>query len=157
MKNVVLSTGKPTFQVSTALNGVSSRAVDGSKDADYTRGSCTRTGFNKRRNYSFSPWWAVDLEQVQTVTGVRITTRSDCCHIRLRDFEIRLGNEKPEGTGNQNEVCATGSTIPRGETFQFNCKGKGRYVSIRIPGRNAILTLCEVEVLGKSMACVGTN
>lgn len=156
-KDTVLSIGKPTFQLSTFHDAVSSRAVDGVENADFRGGSCTRTGFNSRFHYSFSPWWAVDLKQAKKVTGVRITTRSDCCHTRLRNFEIRLGNTKPDGTGNQNKVCATGSTIPQGKTYQFECKGRGRYVSVGIPGRRAILTLCEVEVLGKSTAFAHTK
>lgn len=145
----LLSKDMPTFQVSTLGNSVSGKAVDGNKDADFSAGSCTHTGFDSQGGIPLSPWWTVDLGSSKYVSVVRITNRSDCCDTRLKNFEIRIGNARPEGSGDQNEVCAVGSSIPRGQTYQYDCDAVGRYVMIRIPNKQTILTLCEVEVFGK--------
>lgn len=151
MEDVILSIGKPTFQSSTLWNGFSSRAVDRNKNTVFGGRSCTHTGLSPKRPKTDSPWWTVDLQSSQKVSGVRITTRSDCCHRRINNFEIRVGDVKPNSSGNQNSVCRGDLNIPRGETYQFDCNAKGRYVTIRVP-RRTILTLCEVEVLGKEMS-----
>lgn len=138
---ILLSRSKPTFQSSTGYGGVSNRAVDGNKRGVYGGGSCTHT------LQTANPWWAVDLGAQQRVARIRVTNRSDCCAERLSNFEIRVGNARPSGKGRQNTVCKAGASVPRGQTFEFECQGVGRFVSIRIPGANKILTLCEVEVL----------
>lgn len=145
----VLSQDKPTFQSSTLWGADSSRAVDGNRDGLFKAKSCTQTGESPTKEGTQNPWWAVDLLAARRITGVRITNRSDCCDKRLKNFEIRVGNVKPSGSGWQNRICATGQTIPRGETYHFDCPFTGRYVSVRIPGWGKILTLCEVEVIGK--------
>lgn len=44
------------------------------------------------------------------------------------------------------------SSISAGSTQRFECKGmRGRYVSVVIPGRSEVLTLCEVEVYGSRL------
>lgn len=147
--DIILSKKKPTFQSSTLWNGVSSRAVDGNKNGVFDSKSCTQTGVRPGMQRSSNPWWAVDLGSSKDLTGVRITARSDCCADWLHDFEIRVGDRKPDGSGWQNSVCRSRLKIPRGETYQFDCSATGRYVTIRIPGSSEILNLCEVEVLGK--------
>ena len=52
-QNVAL--GKTTKQSSTGWNGLSGRAVDGNKNTNYHKHSCTHT------LHTFSPWWRVDL------------------------------------------------------------------------------------------------
>lgn len=147
--DINLSKGRDTFQSSTLWNGESGRAVDGNRNGIFRMKSCTHTGSNPRWQNTPNPWWAVDLGASKMISAVRITTRSDCCHDRLNGFEIRIGNIKPKGRGDQNSICQSDLNIRRGETYQFSCPMKGRYVSIRIPGHGKILTLCEVEVLGE--------
>ena len=81
-----LAYNKPTDQSSTGAGGNSNRAVDGKIITDYFGGgSCTHT---QRED---SPWWRVDLGQVEPVSEVYIVNRGDCCGTSLSSFEIRVG------------------------------------------------------------------
>lgn len=56
-----------------------------------------------------------------------------------------------DSTGNggaSNRLCATVSTLGAGKEGIFFCKpaATGRYIYIRIPGINKVVTICEVEV-----------
>ena len=61
------------------------------------------------------------------------------------------GNETTNGGAN-NHLCADNIQIPTGSSKTYGCRPKayGRYLYIRIPGSNKILTLCEVEVYSLS-------
>ncbi|XDV26411.1 hypothetical protein PO909_030139 [Leuciscus waleckii] len=123
--------------------GDAQNAVDGNRDSDYKKESCTFT------KTEFNPWWRVDLGNVYTVSNVTITNRGDCCKERLRGAQIRIGN-KLDNNGNNNELAATILTAPNGtQTFSFESVN-GRYVNIFLPGNDEILTLCEVEVFAVS-------
>uniref|UniRef100_A0A672KHB6 Si:ch73-359m17.2 n=1 Tax=Sinocyclocheilus grahami TaxID=75366 RepID=A0A672KHB6_SINGR len=118
--------------------GDAEHAVDGNRDADYGKGSCTHT------KAEFNPWWRADLGNVYSISKVAITNRGDCCKERLRGAEIRIGN-KLENNGNKNEA-ATVLNVPDGTVvFEFE-PVNGRYVNIFLPGNDEYLTLCEVEV-----------
>ena len=44
-------------------------------------------------------------------------------------------------------VCASQKdALGAGETKEFACAAIGRYVIVQLKGKNAVLTLCEVEV-----------
>ena len=64
------------------------------------------------------------------------------------------GNETTNGGAN-NSLCADNIQIPTGSSKTYSCSPKayGKYLYIRIPGSDKILTLCEVEVypLSKSV------
>ena len=83
---VNLARGRLTKQSSTGWGGSSFKAVDGKRDGNYRKGSCTHT---YRTN---NPWWRVDLEAEEDVKVVRIWNRADCCWNRLRQVEVRVGN-----------------------------------------------------------------
>ncbi|XP_073692858.1 uncharacterized protein [Garra rufa] len=136
-------------QSSLYLDGVAEHAVDGNKDSDYGKGSCTHT------NAEFNPWWRADLENVYSIRKVAITNRGDCCKEKLRGAQIRIGNSL-ENNGNNNELVATILTVPDGtQTFEFEVVN-GRYVNIFLPGNDETLTLCEVEVFAGNIALGGT-
>uniref|UniRef100_A0A672JYL9 Si:ch73-359m17.2 n=1 Tax=Sinocyclocheilus grahami TaxID=75366 RepID=A0A672JYL9_SINGR len=82
------------------IGGVAERAVDGNRDADYGKGSCTHT------KAELNPWWRADLGNVYSISKVAITNRGDCCKERLRGAQIRIGN-KLENDGNNNELLET--------------------------------------------------
>ena len=67
---------------------MSSKAVDGNSNTDYSKGSCAHTG---RAN---NPWWRVDLGRVETVNQVYIVNRGDGWAWRLDSFEIRVGRSQ---------------------------------------------------------------
>ncbi|XP_048057779.1 fucolectin-5-like isoform X2 [Megalobrama amblycephala] len=119
--------------------GDAQHAVDGNRDSDYGKGSCSQT------KSEFNPWWRVDLGNVYRISNVTITNRGDCCKERLRGAHIRIGNSL-DNNGNNNELAATLLTVLDGtETFSFESV-IGRYVNIFLPGNDEVLSLCEVEV-----------
>ena len=61
------------------------------------------------------------------------------------------GNETANG-GADNSLCADNIQIPASSSITYSCRPKvyGRYLYIRIPGKNKVLTLCEVEVYSLS-------
>ena len=80
--------------------------------------------------------------------GERMRNISGTTHSLL--FTLQ-GNETANGGAN-NSLCADNIQIPQGGSKTYSCRPKayGRYLYIRIPGRNKILTLCEVEVYSLS-------
>ncbi|GMH43154.1 hypothetical protein BSKO_11076 [Bryopsis sp. KO-2023] len=134
----LLSSGKRTRQSSTIYGGVSSRAVDGDVNPNYSGNSCTHTKRCK------GPWWAVDLGRSYLVTRVVITNRADCCWQRLSNFSIKVGNKQRYLS---NLACVTGGKQGRGETKSWACNQEGRIVAIQLMGIG-FLTLCEVQVWG---------
>ncbi|XP_074480635.1 uncharacterized protein LOC141761203 [Sebastes fasciatus] len=119
-----------------------SRAIDGRQNSFYHDGSCTHSATEA------NPWWRVDLRRTHIVSSVKVTNRGDCCAERLNGAEIRIGNSL-ENNGNDNSRCATISNIRAGKTNTYHCDGgsmEGRFVNVIIPGKDKILTLCEVEV-----------
>ena len=61
---------------------------------------------------------------------------------RLQNAEIRIGDNK----NRNNPVCGkvTMKAIKKGSKIVVNCNLKGRYLTVRLPGKN-YLTLCEVK------------
>ena len=82
---VNLAKGKPTFQSSTSSDGVSARAVDGNRDANYYAGSCIHTQTIDHRG---PHWWAVDLGALYYVDSVLIVNRKDCCGMQFLPFHL---------------------------------------------------------------------
>nr|XP_055075202.1 fucolectin-like [Misgurnus anguillicaudatus] len=115
-------------------------AVDGNRDSDYMKRSCTHTAIED------NPWWRVDLKRSYSINKVIITNRGDCCGERIIGAQIRIGNSL-DNNGNNNKLAATIGSIPLGGTQTFTFDNiQGQYVNIFLPGNQKILTLCEVEV-----------
>ena len=82
-----IAKGKPSMQSSTGpWGGVASRGNDGNANSNWNGKSCTATSKQRR------PWWRVDLQAVRTIGKVKITNRRDCCWKRLRNVQVRVGN-----------------------------------------------------------------
>ena len=62
-----LSRGKPASQSSTYQTYDADRAVDGNRDGDFDRGSCTHTDVGDDH-----PWWMVDMQQMMIVKEVTL-------------------------------------------------------------------------------------
>ncbi|XP_067242002.1 uncharacterized protein [Chanodichthys erythropterus] len=135
-----LAFGARAVQSSTYQNAVAGNAVDGNKNSDFNRGSCSATNGEK------DPWWRVDLLDVYRISRVSITNRGDDDEERIKGAQIRIGNSL-ENNGNNNQLVASVQSMPLGhtQTFEFN-PIKGQYVNIFIPEHSEYLTLCEVEV-----------
>ncbi|XP_063756498.1 uncharacterized protein LOC134875783 [Eleginops maclovinus] len=141
-----IAKGGRVSQSSLAVGGVPQRAVDGNRASIWGQNSCTHTKTETQ------PWWRLDLLKTYRINTVTITNRRDCCHERINGAEIRIGNSLND-YGNANPRCAIISSIPAGTSATFECNGmEGQYVNIVIPGKNGILTLCEVEVNGQPSA-----
>ncbi|XP_063071291.1 uncharacterized protein LOC134462286 [Engraulis encrasicolus] len=138
-----LALNAPTV-LSSTWGGEPEHAVDGVKRAENDFFTCTHTESEE------DPWWRVDLSRPYNITMVTITNRKDCCERRINGAQIRIGNSL-ENHGNNNMLAAEITSIRRGEskTFRFD-PVEGRYVNIFLPGKEKILTLCEVEVFAGS-------
>ncbi|XP_064410303.1 uncharacterized protein LOC102349841 [Latimeria chalumnae] len=131
--------------------GMPEHAIDGNKNSNYVIKSCTHT------IPETGPWWRVDLKKPHQISRVAITNRGDCCAERLEGAEVRIGNSL-DNNGNNNPKCGAVESTSAGSTHTFCCSGmEGRYVSIVIPGRKDILSLCEVEVFGIPAECPKLN
>ncbi|KAM7421537.1 hypothetical protein PAMA_015600 [Pampus argenteus] len=153
-QNVALR-GKATqsfcYRGSQDASGAASNAIDGNRESNYLAGSCSHTV------QQTNPWWRVDLLDSYVVTSIIITNRGDSWPERINGAEIHIGNSLQQN-GAANPVVAVISNIPAGRSFPilFTKHVEGRYVTVVIPGRDKILTLCEVEVYGYS-APTGEN
>ncbi|XP_067282195.1 uncharacterized protein si:ch1073-376c22.1 isoform X2 [Pseudorasbora parva] len=130
-------------QGSAACLSLAQNAIDGNRQYDLFKGSCTQT------NTESDPWWRLDLIKSYTIMSVALTNRGDCCAEQLNGAVIHVGNSQ-ESEGRANPVCFKVSFIPAGGTRTFQCDGalQGRYVTVALPGDNRTLSLCEVEVFG---------
>ncbi|XP_037640569.1 uncharacterized protein LOC119496950 [Sebastes umbrosus] len=130
-------------QSSVYFGAVASNAINGKKNTCiWGDGSLSVT------NQELNPWWRLDLRKTHKVFSVKITNRFDDVPERINGAEIRIGDDLVNHVSNPR--CALITSIPAGATFEFQCSGgmDGRYVTIVIPGRAELLTLCEVEVYG---------
>uniref|UniRef100_A0A8C5N3H1 Fucolectin tachylectin-4 pentraxin-1 domain-containing protein n=1 Tax=Leptobrachium leishanense TaxID=445787 RepID=A0A8C5N3H1_9ANUR len=83
-QNVALH--RPACQSSLYANAGPKRAVDGNKDSDYGKGSCSHT------LYDFPAWWRVDLAERYKISMVKVVNRADCCRERLAGAEVWIGD-----------------------------------------------------------------
>eukprot|EP00112_Aurelia_sp_Birch-Aquarium-sp1_P012571 Seg2643.2 transcript_id=Seg2643.2/GoldUCD/mRNA.D3Y31 product=Fucolectin-1 protein_id=Seg2643.2/GoldUCD/D3Y31 len=134
----VISSSKPTEQSSMYRQFRSSYGVDG----DNT--TCAHT-----LDSDHNSWWMVDFEKEVAVIQVAITNRleSDWHAGRLRDFNIRVGNQKEYAT---NPLCFEhAGNAHAGTTTLHKCTDlmRGRYLYIE---QNLAKTLnfCEAVVYG---------
>uniref|UniRef100_A0AAZ1XEV0 Fucolectin tachylectin-4 pentraxin-1 domain-containing protein n=2 Tax=Oreochromis aureus TaxID=47969 RepID=A0AAZ1XEV0_OREAU len=123
--------------------GAASNAIDGNRESHFKYGSCSHTATEA------NPWWRVDLLESYIITSMIITNRRDCCERRINGAEIHIGNMLQDN-GAANSRVAVIPSIPAGSsrTITFSNRVEGRYVTVRIPGSDKILTLCEVEIYG---------
>ena len=102
---------------------------------------------------SYNSWWQVRLHSLTQVKSVVIYNREDCCSDQLSDATIYVGmifdeyrmtvtDRRFSNTGNMKGV----------KVKEFTGKGDffGHIVKIEKKKRNAPLSLCEVEVYGKT-------
>ncbi|XP_035665405.1 uncharacterized protein LOC118408655 [Branchiostoma floridae] len=144
-----IASGRPAFQSSVGWGGNPARAVDGNRSPLWGHSSCTAT---KPEN---DPWWYVDLGRDVYVHHVAIVNRRDCCSERITPFEVYVGKYTDM---ERNTRCGYRHYRfhPTDTERVVDCPLLyGRYVGIRLPGKNRILTLCEVEVYKTENAALG--
>ena len=64
-----LAFGKPAWQSSTSDEGCAIRAVDGNREGNFSKQSCSLTDVDE------VPWWVVDLQAEHNIIRVAITNR----------------------------------------------------------------------------------
>ncbi|XP_045072319.1 uncharacterized protein LOC123481147 [Coregonus clupeaformis] len=144
-ENIALR-GKATqsYVINNAYTGYSlaSNAIDGNRESNFMAGSCTAT------ETQTNPWWRVNLLGVYMITSIIVTNRNEDSE-RLDGAEIRIGNSLLDH-GVRNPLAGVIKSIPAGRslTLRWTSGVEGRYVTVVLPGKNRILTLCEVEVYG---------
>ena len=145
-----LSLGRIATQSSTSHNGVASRAVDGDTNGTYRDQSVTHT------SNSNQPWWQVDLGQNALVDSVELFNRTDsCCTSRLSNFYLMIS---PEPFANRSlDELLSDTSIARSfhtslSTSSINVNfndAPGRYVRVQLQDANVVLSLAEVQVVGR--------
>ncbi|KAG7216432.1 hypothetical protein INR49_001918 [Caranx melampygus] len=123
--------------------GAAYNAIDGNRESKFIAGSCSHTTSES------DPWWRVDLLDSYIITSIVITNRGDCCAERINGVEIHVGNSLRDN-GASNTKVGVISEIPAGSSYTLGIPSRveGRFVTVRLPGAQRILTLCEVEVYG---------
>ena len=101
------------------------------------------------------PWVQLELTDTESVQGVVVTNRLDCCGERFAKVEVRVGDsevtkENERLTIHKNEVCGEYvGPAETGEIVNINCSIPltGRYVTIQVTDSQIqILKLYIAEV-----------
>ena len=136
-EEVNVALGKATTQSSEGWGGVSSRAVDGNRDTNFNRNSCTHT------NNGEEEWWQVDLGASYLVESVNIWHRSDgdtAVNRRLLGATVVVSD-----TNDFHGAAATRCgpvDDHRGEPDETQCNARGRYVTVE--HHNEYLTILSL-------------
>lgn len=145
-----LAVGQVATQSSSAsyVSGApAERAVDGTTDGDFTRGSVAAT-------YRVTDaWWEVDLGSVASIESVIVWNRTDCCSDRLRRFHVFVSDvpfavKDIAGTSSQDGVLDVFRRKKVARSAEIPIHRTGRYVRIQLEGPDAVLQLAEVQVMG---------
>ncbi|KAL5013631.1 hypothetical protein ScPMuIL_007901, partial [Solemya velum] len=137
--------GKTSLQSSeyTNVDGEvfsASLAVDGSNSGTFGDISCTHT------QEEYRPWWRVDLGSLYKVRGFNIYNRREQPW-RLMYFQVFIGNTTDVESAQMIHEDKQ-QPPPNVTTVTLMEVAIGRYFFVRLPAKNSILTLCEVEVFG---------
>jgi len=144
-----IALGKSTSQSSTTNSGLSSRAVDGNKNGIYSRGSVTHTDIEN------NPWWQVDLGRIYELDYLYIYNRH-----REENPELLLGAEIFTRISEFDEWAKVGAveeiiTLTTTKAWEKridlieNRNRRARYIMVKIPKDNAVLSLAELEAYGR--------
>lgn len=129
---------KPAKQSSQYGNYEASRAVDGNTNGHNSEGSITHTKSGD------NPYWQVDLVGTYRLDEIKIFNREDCCKDRLKNFEviIKLNGVEVWTYSDRNSIPPHMSTLTVPSVL-------GDSIVVKLPGKNRVLTLAEVEAYGK--------
>ena len=93
---------QPAYQKSNYGHRYASRAVDGNRNTNMDRHSCTCT------NRNYQPWWSVDLGAIYHVTRVTLVNRNSWVN-RLNNLNVGVMNSRPttQLQSSSYDLCAT--------------------------------------------------
>ncbi len=144
--DINIALGKETVQSSTGWSGVSSRAVDGNTDGNYSGGnSITHTQAEQ------NAWWQVDLGVSSKISEIVINNRTDCCPTRLSDFYVLISKSSMHDRSLSDLLSDSSveSTFYSGSVdivANLPVSAIGRFVKVQLNGNN-YLSLAEVQVM----------
>lgn len=131
--------------------GYAVKAVDNDVDGNFASGSVTHTGFQDQ------PYWEVDLDDVSSIDSITIYNRTDCCKERLSNFSILIGTRPIDARAladaksldGVTEVFSGQNLVEDSVTLAMPVGTKGRYVRIQLADNKTVLSLAEVQVIGR--------
>lgn len=124
------------------------KAIDGIKYHEFHFNSCSLT------NEEDDPWWRVDLGAKTKIFSVIITS-SDQGHYYLSGIEIWIDGTSVVASGAK---CGVIDDFGASQSKYLSCSGvKGQYVTLRLPGVNRTLSLCEVQVFSADLTSRQSN
>lgn len=137
-------------QSSTVPAGEAWRAIDGSVNGNYQRGSVTHTVQG-----TTEVWFELDLLRPVAVDEVRLHNRTDCCHERLTGVRIELSAVRCDAS--PRVVIASAPAVtgkPAVHVAPFVGSPTARYVCLR-QAAGGWISLAEVEVMSSAAAGPG--
>ena len=94
-------------QSSTASNGPAEKAIDGTKNPDYTAGGQTHTQEGGK-----NPWWELDLGKSVSIENISVWNRGEGdLGQRLEGFTLSLLNEKRKEVAKVSDIKAPVSSV----------------------------------------------
>lgn len=148
MTNIAL--GASALQMSSAGGGAH-LAVDGNRSGTFSEGSVTHTAMGK------NAWLDLDLGSINSIGGLRIWPRTDCCKNRISSYWLFI-SKTPFNQSDTPPVLSKRSSVwsmhvdygtIAGEFFETGGV-EGQYVRVQlsdsIPLTESYLSVAEVEV-----------
>ena len=137
-------------QSSTVPAGEAWRAIDGSQNGNWSRGSVTHTV-----DGATEPWYELDLLQPVSIDEVRLHNRTDCCHARIDGIRIELSSVRCDATPRVVIASAPAVTgAPAVHVAPFAGSPTARYVCLR-QATGGWISLAELEVMSSEPAGPG--
>jgi hypothetical protein len=140
-----VAAGKVAAQSSTAFDSPPSHAVDGNTNGSFGGGSLSHTGLDQ------NAWWQVDLGTTQSLSGINVWNRTDCCADRDTDYWVFVSSTPfdhtltPAQQATQPGVWSDHQPGTAGRPTRIPAATAGRYVMVQLSGTN-YLALAEVQV-----------
>ena len=135
-----IAQGKTATQSSSPYGdnvGGAAKAVDGNTNSVWVGNSSNSV---THTNQESNPWWKVDLSANYDITKIKVYNRTACCPQRLNVAKVFVGNTNSTDPNDYTEVV----TLNSGYIKTLNLtNATGRYVMVRIAGRNKILSMAE--------------
>jgi len=136
-----IARGKPAMQTSTQPGGEASRAVDGNRDPDYTKGGASHTA-----SISHDQYWQVDLQGTFAISEIKIFNTTNDMKFG-ESLQIWAGNTLVWTAPIPFHSAAATKEIGLVATFAVPPNIAGTHV--RVTNRaNWALSIAEVEVAG---------
>jgi RHS repeat-associated protein len=150
---VDLALNKSVTQSSTFSNFPASLAVDGNINGDFN-GAHTSSA----TNYSYQPWWQLDLGSSQSINSIKLYPRTDCCPEMLANAYLFVSEQPFTSTDLSATLAQAGvsSYVITGNTSaatSVNVNRAGRYIRVQ-RSDTQYLVLAEVQVWGQQSSAV---